>query len=485
MTRNWKFLLTAMLLVVVLAFAACGSDDGEEDTSTTNNNQQQAGNQPPAGGGGNDDDTGAPPPPPPAPSRDLGGMHITIGNWWSDWNVSDAEPTTAEAEARLFDRIDAFEEYNFSMEVRRMGDWGGVRDMIPVEIMAGSREVHIWHMEPSWFAAMVSQNLFAPLADSYFDAATGLDWHRSTLEASRRNGVIHGFALGPITGGGIYFNMRLFEDAGLDPHLPFDLQMRGEWTWDAFMDIARATTRDLTGDGSPDTFGLVTFGADFLERAIVSNGAMFTGMDDDGNFVNMTTTPEFLEALTWANSLADEGVLMFEPEGTGWDFFVAAFNNGMAAMRSAGNYVAGAHINPNLEDPWGFVAFPMGPRANTHLFHGNHNFQAIPVNFSQEEVDDIMFAFHQWYRPLEGFDDPNAWMAGAFTVHYSERSVEETMALFTRNGDLMRPNFNGFIPGIPTGPQFGWRIWNNNDPAVIVEEAQPVWNTYINNANSN
>ena len=175
---------------------------------------------------------------------------------------------------------------------------------------------------------------------------------------------------------------------------------------------------------------------------------------------------------------------MPEPEGTGWDFFVAAFHNGMAAMRAGGNYLAGAHINPNLDDPWGFVTFPRGPRETNHRGMGNMNFQAVPVNFNQDEVDDIFFALHNWIRPLPGHDDPLGWQAGAFANHHSPRSVTETMTMWTMTPDFMTPAFHTLVPGgMPHGPEFGWRIWHGNDPAVILEEAQPRWDAYLARAN--
>ena len=482
MRRNWKCLISAALLGTLLAFSACGTDDppavtapaGEQPTADV-----PADTTPDAPGAG--DATGAAA----GDLRDLGGQHFVVGNWWANWNVDEADPDTAEDEARLFDRIEAFDDHNFTMEVRRMGGWAEVRDMIPLEIMAGSREVHIWHMEAAWFGTMQNQNLFAPLREEFFNMPGGItNWHHGTIDVSRRNGIPYGWATGVINGGGVYFNMRLLEEAGIDPELPFDLQASGDWTWDAFMDIARAATRDLDGDGIPDTWGIATFGQDFLVRALVSNNAHYVGIDE-GRFTNTTNTPEFLEALTWANNLGEEGVTMPEPEGMGWDFFISAFNNGMAAMRAAGDYVAGAQVNPNLDDPWGFVSFPMGPRAQAHRFSGNHNFQAIPVSFDEQDVSDIMYAFNLWYRPLPDFDDPLGWTAGAFASHYHPRSVNETLVMFSRNSDLMTPDFHTLVPGgMPHGPNFGWRIWHGNDPAVILEEAQPIWEEYLARANN-
>jgi len=425
--------------------------------------------------------------PEPEVVRDLGGMQIVIGNWWGYYDTDTFEPTTAQAEARLEDRIYVEQRYNFRVREVRMGGWGEVRDMIPVELAAGSRDVHVWIMQPDWFATVNANNLLAPIPMQYFTSeSVRTDWMFGAIDGTMRGGDAHGWATGVMEGGGVYFNMRLLEEAGIDPELPFDLQMRGEWTWDAFLDLLHQTTRDVDGDGIPDTWGMATFSSDLLERTLASNRAMYIGQDAYGRFTNETITPEFLQALSWANDLQDQGVLQPQPEGSEWNFFIDSFNNAEVAFRVAGGYVAGAQINPNLDDPWGFVHFPIGPNSNRPYFMGNANLNAIPVSFTAEEVSDIMFAINQWGRPLPDFDDPDAWMAGAFTAHYHPRSVEETMALFTRNPDNHVAALHGLVPGgLPTriGPLFAWRLWNDNESAAIVEEAQPEWLEYLARGN--
>jgi hypothetical protein len=293
------------------------------------------------------------------------------------------------------------------------------------------------------------------------------------------NGVAYGWTRALIQGWGLYFNQRLFEEAGLDPQLPFDLQMAGEWI----------LTRDIDNDGIIDVWAMATFSSDILPRAVRSNNAKFIGIDENGFFYNGTTTPEFLEALVFVNSLDELGFLMPQPEGSEWNWFNQAWLNGQVAMRTAANFEAAGFL-ANLGDDFGFATFPIGPNATTPLNAHHANVLAVPATFSPDEVDDIMFLFQLWNRPLPEFDDPDGWMLGAYLNHAHPRSVDETMALFMRNPDILQFTTTLYIPGLHgnagVGTDFAWRMWQEgSDPAVIVEEAQQKWDTLIAEANAN
>jgi hypothetical protein len=300
-----------------------------------------------------------------------------------------------------------------------------------------------------------------------------------------RDGNPYGFAHGTEMAGGIYFNMRLFEEAGLERDLPFRLQAEGNWTWDTFTDILRQLQRD-DGTGIIETWPLTTFNSDFLMRALASNGASFASVDPaTGNFVNTTQSIEFLEALQWVVSLRDEMLAMHEDDvGGEWDVYRQMFNDGNGAVISGGNYVAGARINPNLVDDWGFVHFPVSPRMNETHAWVNHNINAIPHFFSQDEISDIMFALQLWIRPLED-DDPNDWIFANYVNHRDPRSVDETMVNYTNVPALQSMPAHAMMPGLGNtlGELFAWRVWSGNEPAVIVEEAQLVWQAFLDRVN--
>ena len=78
------------------------------------------------------------------------------------------------------------------------------------------------------------------------------------------------------------------------PNLPYDLQAKGEWTWEALEDLAKRCTRDLDNDGVPDVYGIASFSKDFFRGCVFSNDAKFIGYED-GKFYNATGEPNFLE----------------------------------------------------------------------------------------------------------------------------------------------------------------------------------------------
>ncbi|MCL2285976.1 MAG: extracellular solute-binding protein [Firmicutes bacterium] len=483
MKVKMKVLLLPVLLVALFALAACGGGNDTNDGGTQANNQPAA-------------ETPVAPAPEPepaaqeepsAPPRDLGGREIVIGNWWANWCVDTAEPTTLQGEARLDDRIYVMDRYNFTMREENLGGWGYIQEIATMSILAGDPAADIFILSHYWFGPLMTQGLLAPITTVDFTDTSEYTWNQNTVNMARdANGVPHGWSRDIQTGPGLWFNMRLLEEAGVDPYLPFDLQLRGEWTWDAWLELLHATTRDIDNTGINDTWGFAGFSSFLLMWALPTNNARYIYRDAQGRFHNQTNTPEFLETLTFINNLRHvENVMMPQPPDTPWNWFDYAFRNGEVAWFNGGSGLAGTLANYS-DDPFGFVTFPVGPSGTTHRFQGNTNFNVIPSTFNAQEVDDIMFAYLMWQRPLPGFDDPDAWKAAAYLVHSTPRNVDETMALFGRDGTRWEPMWHAVLPGpgFHEGEVFSWRMWHEgSDAAVIVEEAQPLVNDAVAEAN--
>ena len=479
-----KALLVTLLLVAVIALAACNRDNNGGTAEPTPAQETPAPTPAPA------DTTPAadtPDAPTDVPARDLGGREIVIGNWWGSWDVDTAEPTTLEAEARLEDRIRVMERYNFTMREENLGGWGYIQEIATMSILAGDPAADIFILSHYWFGPLMTQGLVAPITTVDFTDTSEYTWNQNTVNMTRdANGVAHGWSRDIQTGPGVWFNMRLLEEAGIDPYLPFDLQMSGQWTWDAWLDMLHATTRDIGNTGVNDTWGIATFSSNMLMLALPANGARYIYRDAQGMFHNQTNTPQFLETLTFVNNMRHVyNVMMPQPPDSPWNWFDYAFRNGEVAFRTGGSYLASG-LAEHSDDPFGFVVFPVGPSGDTYRFQGNTNFHVIPSTFSPDEVDDIMFAYMMWQRPLPGFDDPDGWKAGAYLVHSTPRNVDETMALFGRDGTRWQPMWHAVLPGpgFHEGELFSWRMWHeDSDPAAIVEEAQPLVNEAVAEAN--
>ena len=74
-----------------------------------------------------------------------------------------------------------------------------------------------------------------------------------TLELCQKDGRYYAIP-GDFMSMVLYYNKRLFEEAGLDPNRP-------PRTWAEFLDYAKRLTRDRDGDGQIDTWGFGTVGA--------------------------------------------------------------------------------------------------------------------------------------------------------------------------------------------------------------------------------
>jgi multiple sugar transport system substrate-binding protein len=90
----------------------------------------------------------------------------------------------------------------------------------------------------------------------------------------------------------VYYNKKLFDDAGLA--YPND-----EWTWEQFLETARALTKDLDGDGQTDQFGLGTEPSLFRVAPFIWQ-AGGTLVNDDRYPTRLTLySDEAREAIQW------------------------------------------------------------------------------------------------------------------------------------------------------------------------------------------
>jgi len=422
--------------------------------------------------------------------KDLGGMHIVIGNWWSNYNTDTVVPNNENEEKTLEWRKKIQSENNFTMEEKNIAGWGEMAQLAATSTMAGDPAATVFVLQPDWAMALVRQGLAYPVSDNTTvnlrnpqpvqAGAMAPEWNRATIDAFTVNGKAYSFSVGinmsntPL----VFFNKRLFREAGIDPNLPYDMQRDGTWTWDAFLDLSRRLTRDINNDGIIDTWAMPRdFSPAILEAAIASNGATYVDRDASGRFVNAMNRPEFMEGLQFAIRLNNEGVMKPPAAGQNWDWFKSAFIDGDVAMRIEDSYIWGEL--QNMRDDWGIVFFPKGPRASNYIMYTRENVLVIPATFTAEQVNNIMTALALWYTPVT--DD---WKSGMYNTFRDTRAVDETLAMM-RNQSIHKTKYYVFIPGLSTGPGLAWSMWGHEgDPAQLVEAVSPNWNALINEVNA-
>lgn len=410
---------------------------------------------------------------------DLGGMEIIVADWWTA--EEQAEPATAKEEATQEYQDWIQETYNFKIRQLGIDGWGDHPETFINFATTGGDENYVFVLYPSSLAAPMASGLFYDLSTLDCLDFTDDKWQSSTKDMMTKNGAIYGMrALDPEPQGGVFFNKRLLEEAGVDPESVYDMQADGTWTWDAFDELCGKLTRDTNNDGVTDVYAMVNFSVDYFNQVIASNNATFVDKDENGNYINTTKSDAFLEAINWGQEMLKK-YEMPEPEGAEWNYSFTAFANAQAAMICTNEYKVGDYSS--MEDDFGFVMFPKGPNATSYRQVLSDNVYVIPACYDEERAWKIAFAYNLFTNPTPGYEEEDDWKSSYYTQFRDSRAVDETL-------QLMRDPANGtywllpLIPGLGYGDIIYGAYAREQTGAEIVEAKWDQWQAYLDEANS-
>jgi maltose-binding protein MalE len=415
----------------------------------------------------------------------LKGKDIVIGNWWSDWDVNTYKPTDETGELTLEWRKKIQKDNGFTVREKQVAGWGEMIDTVVTSLMAGKPAAQSFTVMPDWALSLHSQGLLAAVSDNKavnLKTSTAIpykqvQYNQNIASSYTFDGKQYAFFVGTGNSDGIYFNKRLFREAGLDPDLPYNMQRDGTWTWVNYLDLCKKLAIDRNNDGRIDVWAMpADLAGTILGALVFSNNAQFVSKNSSGKFVNASGTPEFLEALNFARRLMNEGIMMPRPEGSAWDWHITAFSDGFVAMLFGEQWRAGQFVNSMVDD-WGYVLPPKGPRARDYKFPESSSVMVVPSVYRGDELDAIMLAINLWYTPVT--DD---WKSGLWALYRDRRAVDETLAKVRSPGYGVYMN-EMIIPGLNTGEISTQMWWWDGEPSQLVESVSQNWNALINDAN--
>ncbi len=415
--KNFKKLLTVLLmLLMVTSLSACGGKKEDETADKTDATPTTA-----------PEATAAPEATPtPEPPRDLGGINITVGDWWS---TSEAvPPATQKEEDTLAYREKLQEDHNFTLTQTNLGSWGEYQEVFITSTMAGDPAADIFIMDAGFIPEPMKQGMLYPVNElPSFGNFEDEKWNKSIRDAYTQNGKTFAFSEeGTVAGLGVFWNKRIFEESGLEPDLLYDLQANGEWTWDKLTELAKVLTRDTNNDGITDVYGISTWQREIVKAAVFSNGTDYVRFNEaTGRYENNQMHDDFLAAVELAVNLYKEGLIAPQPEGAEYTYFVDAFATGQAAMCPAEWYRNSSF--QNMEDDWGFVFFPIGPGPNAKtqtMFYSNP--RIMPTGLDAQYADNVAFAYSAWVSDVPGYEEDNS-LTEYYAVTRDTRVVEETV----------------------------------------------------------
>lgn len=409
---------------------------------------------------------------------DLGGMNITIGDWYS---IEDEELSTPYAEDTYDYRQQIYSDYNFTVERKNISAWVDMPQKFTTEVMSNDPSVDIWYLYQTTVSEPLKNNLLYDLSTVESVDFSEEKWNKQVTELMTYNGGIYGMSTEMEPRAGLFYNKRLFEEAGIPADEPYDLQAKGEWTWDKLEEYCKKLTQDIDNDGVTDIYAMASFNKDYFKMLAATNGAQFVGRDEDGKYYNATGTQNFLDAANWGVDLIKKGYIMPDPEGAAWNWFITAFRDGECAMQTAEVYTVSS-FSETMDDEFGFVMFPAGPNG-TMATVPLDNVVVIPYNYDPEYVEKLMFGYDLYTDITPGYTIEDQWKNTYYALFKDDRAVDETLALM-REDEHRILDFQSMIPRTDYG-DFAYKVYALVEtPQENLESITPKWDARIKDANS-
>lgn len=409
---------------------------------------------------------------------DFGGRTVYIYDWWS---TDDPEHTSRSKDpdpdlAKTYEYRDWLEKtYNVKIVETALpgGGWEANPQALSNWVM--NKENDEWHViavAGDFAGAALKNGLYAPwLLDMTMD-----NWNPPVVQNMTKDGVCYGVNTGKNEPRNvIYFNKTVLQDAGIDPESIYDLQAKGEWTWDKMIEIMQKVQRDVDNDDIMDYYGLTGSADTLLMGLIFSNNASVFDTNEEGKLVITANSDAALEAIQMRKDMWDN-YGMPQPEGSQWDWFKTAWMQGKIAFYAGETWqglgVGGGEMK-DMQDERGVVAFPKGPRATEYITYLNNNVYGIPNVYDEETLKKIEQIFYLYRLPTPGVDSDVGWINDMY--EWTDERGVETYGMLRElehgvsNKVLLVGGLNDLL-----GNNFMWAL-GNGTPEQVVEAASPAW----------
>lgn len=322
-----KMKLAACLCAAIVMVSIIGCTTSTKQSSETPNASGQSSKQPKQQDEGTAPDNAA---------LNMGGKSIRIGEFWGQVNFLSEEEKEKQKKAE--------QKYNTKIEYVTV-PYEELASRLITSSAVGESFADIIAMDANASLPKLVEEGYIREIDDLVDLNDPIfSKNKITMTAGTYNGKHYGIATPFAESNGFYYNKTIIQNAGLPD--PYDLQQKGEWTWDKFLEMAKKTTKG-------DIFGLADKSVDLATFFIYANGGAVT---KDNKI--MFDKPEALEAIQFVADLINvHKVVAPSPD---------SFAAGKSAFKIGYRWDA-AFFNKNLKDEWGYVFYPKGPKATDYV----------------------------------------------------------------------------------------------------------------------
>lgn len=346
-----------LLIIMMMTFLIAGCAGGGGTTKTT----QEPATTTPKEEPGNKE---AEPAPEEEPAIDLNGETIKIGVWYDNADprlVTEEKSPAQELQIKLIEEAEA--KYNCTIEFVKFGDYGKYVENFTTTSLSGTPFADIVLLELFWaFPQMVNKDFIQPV-DDFLDLNDPkyISWMKN---GGSYNGKQYGMTDASPSPYGFFYNKTLVQKLGLED--PYELQQKGEWTWDKFRDFAKKATKDTNGDGKTDVYGVAGgYGTmNFVTEQFVYTNNATVDKNENGETEFSLDSENAIEALQFVSDLynKDKSIMQPVPEDAGKEFIA-----GKGVLYGGFSWELGGLLENMKNQELGYVFFPKGPKAEKHV----------------------------------------------------------------------------------------------------------------------
>ena len=434
------------------------------------------------------------PSPTPTPGIDLGGLTVTLADWWSPENW---DRPNNQYETMFFDMLHEAEEQNHFSFVRRNTGFGyedhaaKVAETIRNNEPAGS----VIAVRLSDIGTLLRDGLLLDVSGSgSIDLKDDFKWryHNGATDLLCINGKQYGLDWEENEPGlGIYFNKELLKEAGLDPELPYNLQKPNfeagtterSWTWEEFL----ALCEQLKTGKTSDTVTLAGVDAEVVFGALLSDGTNVIEKAENGLLTVNGDDPAVKEALTFAKELKDREYLTSMTT----EECKQAFLEGKVAVLIAEGWMS-SYFLENEDLDWGYACFPYGPSQGklTSIILNDDVFFIPNCESCSSNADEILFAFDRYTDHPECMDGDSYYAHNGWASKYDwkfkdERSIAETLMMMLGKDYDLPLAMNAAVLLADFDTSWATELLNGGAVDEILQKNIPNWLAKVQDFNKN
>lgn len=407
----------------------------------------------------------------------LGGINVVIASYMRENKKSSTNKSTRDYWYEW-----GFKTYN--MNVIQKQAWGAEEfpKMALNYCVSDGNENYVFIIDNRMAALGVRANLFYDLSTiESVDYYNNSKYNQNTLYKLTRGRSFYAFSWEkdePLLG--VYFNKKMLQEIGYTSEYLYDLQLAGKWTWNEFERLCNKITADTDYDGETDVYAMSSDMYDFAILCLDSNNTALINRDIEGKYSSNIINTDTMEALNWMHKIWQKHQ-MPDKKNEGPDYCYKAFIEGKTAfMVGHQDPRIANHDFSGMNDDYGFVCFPLGPKSKGHYRTvSDTKMVVIPSCYEKSRAEKVAKAIDLWLEPIPD-SKKDAWKSNYINQFRDGRVMDETVVMMH---DYPNPRMDVLVEKIDSKATYKNILTGINTPEEEYFFTRISWTNVFNDYN--